>query len=379
MAGYPVDVPNASSTCRLSVLSRSKRWQSFCTPPFARRLGVIILALGLFLGCVGELEREFPTEWIAKARQGDVLRLRELIASGVDVNFQMPKRGYTALMMAAAGNHVECVDILLANDGIRVDIKDEVGMTALMHAALGGRAEPARLLLAAGANPSARDNGARTAFLYACRGSDDRVDMVKLLAQQSDTCVMDAYERNAIHYLALSEDCAERLRYLLSTEALGLIDQKDEGGDTPLILAAGHSNRSGIEILLKHGARTDLRNSEGSDAVFEAALENDARSVELLTGAGATLFTGEHERDLLIASAMGDLARVTDLLETGTQQVEPYERRALDLAVVHGHIDVVGKLLAYGVPVDATCLNHAKIRGDSDMIQLLANSRRDAE
>jgi ankyrin repeat protein len=74
----------------------------------------------------------------------EVVRL--LLDAGADVNETKTKGGGTALMMAAGGNKIEAI-ILLLERGAKLDIKNDEGMTALMRAALGEQTEAVALLI----------------------------------------------------------------------------------------------------------------------------------------------------------------------------------------------------------------------------------------
>lgn len=66
--------------------------------------------------------------------KGDVEKVKEIIAYGVDVN-DATNRGMTPLMYAAIYNQVEIVELLL-NKGADISKVDNTGHTALDHARL---------------------------------------------------------------------------------------------------------------------------------------------------------------------------------------------------------------------------------------------------
>lgn len=94
---------------------------------------------------IGEKEERL----ISAAVEGHTHVLKELLATGVDVNAK-GNAGMTALMHAARNNHIECARILL-EAGADVNAVNELGRTALKMAQERGYQEIVDLLAARGA------------------------------------------------------------------------------------------------------------------------------------------------------------------------------------------------------------------------------------
>ena len=86
------------------------------------------------------------TELIYAAKEGDILKVKNLLAEGADVNAR-DKDGITALMVASRVGQIEMVRELQAR-GADVNAKDNHGGTALMYATDEGGIEVVRELLA---------------------------------------------------------------------------------------------------------------------------------------------------------------------------------------------------------------------------------------
>jgi ankyrin repeat protein len=101
---------------------------------------------------------------VAVARYGNERVARELLALGADVDGP-DGSGISPLGRAALGNQVETAKLLIAH-GAKLDHVDNLGMTPLLYAASidFGDAEMVKLLLKAGANPSAKSKQGRTAL-----------------------------------------------------------------------------------------------------------------------------------------------------------------------------------------------------------------------
>ena len=97
------------------------------------------------------------------AQRGDWAELSRLLENGADVDAQ-DKAGYTSIILAAAGGHHYCVNLLVAfRANVNAQNPDkQLKVTGLHCAAIGGHALCVESLIKAGADTSIRD-GARSA------------------------------------------------------------------------------------------------------------------------------------------------------------------------------------------------------------------------
>jgi len=115
-----------------------------------------------------------------------------LLAKGADPNLQ-DESGWTALRHALLTSYTDIMETLLTA-GARIDMKDRRGLTILMEAAFRGKEEVARLLLAKGADPNAKGKRGITALsLAALKGHRQVVGL--LLAKGA---VPDAKAKKAL-------------------------------------------------------------------------------------------------------------------------------------------------------------------------------------
>lgn len=104
----------------------------------------------------------------------DSSRVAMLLSSGADPNAHHPGQPSWVPLKAAAEDGVLGAVVLLLRYGAKPDGGQEPsGATPLIVAALNGHAEVARLLLAAGADPSIRDDEGDTPLALSIRNGDD--------------------------------------------------------------------------------------------------------------------------------------------------------------------------------------------------------------
>lgn len=104
------------------------------------------------------------------ARQGHLDAVKALLAAGADVN-AADAQGWTPLFKAAYNHELDCgfapVVQALADAGADVNARIFYGLTPLMLAAGGGEAAVCAVLLNAGAEVKAANDGGRTALAMA--------------------------------------------------------------------------------------------------------------------------------------------------------------------------------------------------------------------
>lgn len=144
----------------------------------------LTFALSLSLtNCVEFINRGYtrPLLQMAFARaagQGDLLSMRLLLATNVDVNARDPARK-CPLVAAAEGGHLSAISLLL-DRGADVNWRDEHGWTALMYAVGAGQKGSVRLLISRGADVNVVG---RYGSALEIAGGDGRDDLVHLLEQ----------------------------------------------------------------------------------------------------------------------------------------------------------------------------------------------------
>ena len=170
----------------------------------------------------------------------------------IEVNNRERVHGKTALHLAAYNNNVEAAQLLLSNQQIEVNCKDNRGWTALHWAANRTNVEAMQLLLAnQQTEVNCQDNGGQTVLHWAA--ADNNVEAMQLLLanQQVDVNLKTNYGNTALH-LAAGGANADSIRMLLAHPQFNLANHVNVAGNTPAMVAAINQNRNALKELVDH-------------------------------------------------------------------------------------------------------------------------------
>lgn len=221
----------------------------------------------------------------------------------------------TPVIKASICGH-ESILRLLVEKGARVDVTDDRGMTPLTHAIL-------------------KRHIAIVEFLYPLGSHIFRM--------------ADANGRMPLHY-AMDLDYDAEVVEALFTFGNPPVDHQDQEGFTLLMLAASCGKERIVNLLIAHGAKTDLGDKHGATpltyavigghiAVVETLLQCENQDIGCRDAGGRTL--------LIHAAFHGHIAMLEFLLEHGDKNI--------DIADDQGH----------------TPLIYAAVNGQAAMVQLL--------
>jgi ankyrin repeat protein len=183
-------------------------------------------------------------------RTNDVPRLTQLVPTSAEANAP-GDFGNTPLMSAAIAGSLEAMTLLIAK-GADVNAQNAFGTTALMLSATS--LPKVTLLLEHGARVNAVSKQGRTALFIAAM-SDPSADIVRLLiAKGADITARDRFQNTVLNAAAVGNDTAT-IRIVLD-HALD-VNGAGVNGMTPLITAADHRNLAVIRLLLSKGAHVN--------------------------------------------------------------------------------------------------------------------------
>jgi ankyrin repeat protein len=245
-----------------------------------RLLSVIVLLTLLFF-VHGQAAGD-PSLVVA-ARDGDLARVRALIAKRVSVN-EPASDGSTALLWAADHANLEMTRALIAA-GALVNAANKYGVTPLLQASRSGAAPVVQALVRAGADVKLTPTATETALMAAARtGSLDTVKM--LLEAGAGVDAADAYQQQTPLMWAAAEGHAEVITTLVAAGAdpnrKGRVNTITErrnsdfptGGFTALMFASREGHEAAVRALVAGGADPRTVNGDGVTAM-SIAIVND--------------------------------------------------------------------------------------------------------
>ena len=181
------------------------------------------------LAALAEVAEDTPEgQLVLAARNGDEVRVGELLAEGAPPNAQESKNGHRPLHQAAEAGHTPIVALLL-DAGADLEAQDGQGRTALMRAAAAAAVDAGRRLLDAGAavNTRSETNGTTAlaqvvggGFLRRARGG--MTDAVTATQDAEMEFARMLFERGADPNLRSDED-APPLKALAMTQNIELL------------------------------------------------------------------------------------------------------------------------------------------------------------
>ncbi len=269
---------------------------------------------------------------------GNVAMVRLLIDHGADVNAR--QQGKTPLMLV---DHADVAALLIERGGA-IDAVSDDGLTALMFAAAAGRADLAALLLERGARADVRDRSGKTVMHHAAMGNSPALTGA-LVAAGGVANAIDGEKQYPLHLVGARN---------------------------------GPPSAAVVATLIRAGNPVDAKDGEGRTALCRLASSEAAARVLIDAGADPNADCGG-DGPLLFAAAAGNRETLALLMERGAGLPTggPAGARLLCVAAETGLTDLVSKLLASGVAVDATdggdatALHRACMRDRLDVARLL--------
>jgi len=214
----------------------------FC---FIKR-GQVLLLFFVFLGGCFQINQSAypPTPMIEAVQSGNLIRVKELISVGADVNLVGIEcfRLGTPLHFAAKYGHRIIIEVLLEN-GANIDAR-VAGENALVWAVRSGKIESLKLLLRKGSKSVSSDR-----IIY-CAVQNNRLEILKLLLGKGilpndSEPLFEAvrYKRTEMLKLLLNKNPKFKVRFLLNT-------------------AVEYKNIDAVKILERQGYKIDKYTNE---------------------------------------------------------------------------------------------------------------------
>lgn len=293
-------------------------YPSFVSVALIWAVALAILVPRAFSAGSEELSRQL----MLAAEKGDLPSAKEALAAGADPNARVPGTwlNYTPLHQAVTNGHREI----------------------------------AQLLLEQGANPYLEDDNHDPVLVFARHEKSGRAILRLLLDWKVPIDSKNSLGNTALMRSLDSPEDEQGTALLLEFGADP--NRRSEGGVTPLMSAARHSNAKQVTVLLKGGAEVNAQDDRGNTPLMHAFDSTYTASVKPLIEAGANvnLPNKAGHTPLMLALGSGDgLDRL--LLERGADPtvVTKNGTTLLMLAAAQRTPDTVRLLLSRKVDVNA--------------------------
>jgi ankyrin repeat protein len=301
---------------------------------------------------------QVPTGWAIEANKGNNVRAKSLIVQHPGTDY-LDERWNTPFLWAASNGYTDLVELLISK-GVEINQKNELtGETALIFASKGGHNKTVSLLINNNADITIRDNVGKTALEWAATKGNKII--VRQLLAASDKVSLEYNGHNPLVSAVYSKDLST-VKYLVANNFR--INENDDYGETPLIVAAKLGNPDLTRYLLDAGADPIIADREGRTSLMWAAQSKDINVTKMILNvdsdinrrskAGYTAF--------MLATISGHEEMMEFLIKRGAN---PHfkDRRGNNiayLAALSGNPNVLGTLLKVNIDPAATSENIRK-------------------
>ncbi len=301
-----------------------------------------------------------------------------LVGTGADPDRSAVNRG-TPLDFAILRGDLRAVEALLAA-GANPDARDKSGSTPFRKAF--GRWEIVKRMLEYGADPTQRsDNGFTLLHEYSLAQAPSIAELLITYGADPSAKALDG--RTPLHVLANVDHGEDLARLLIAKGASPNVPERN--GVTPTAAALANGKLGLVSLFLAKGANVNERDRFGNPLVFQAVDSGSADAVKLLIAAGADLRALGSSNRMILQAAIGSYVKdplpvIEALIDAGVAIDKP---DALGIAPIaraadDGKLEIVRLLLRRGADPDIadptlrrTALHRAAERGRLDIVKAL--------
>jgi ankyrin repeat protein len=238
--------------------------------------------------------------FLSAANGGRVEVVEWLLAQGFSLH-ETNNNGDTALLLAAYGGHRHLVQRLLEL-GASLEDKNGCGFTPLLSAANGGQLEMAKWLLARGSSIREADNDGYTSLILAACGGN--IDLVRFFLENGAS--LKERNNNGDTALLLAAYCGHRELVEWLVDHGSALDEKNNTGMGVLISAANGRHLDVVQVVLERLGGHGLENTDegGYTPFLLAAQRGHFPVVRHLAAHGANIRarTTRHDNDAIALS-----------------------------------------------------------------------------
>jgi ankyrin repeat protein len=245
------------------------------------------------------------------AKKGDIVKVRELLQQGADVNAK-DNNQWTPLHVAAKYGKTKVAKLLI-EQGADVNAKDKYQLTPLHVAAYYDQTEVAKLLIEKGADVNAKDNNQWTPLHQAA--SNGKTEVAKLLIEKgADVNARSGIQETPLHQAA-SNGKTEVAKLLIEKGAD--VNAKNKYQEAPLHRAAYYGQTEVAKLLIEKGADVNAKNRYQDAPLYWAASNGKTEVAKLLIEMGADVNAKDMDgRTALTIAEANHKTETADMLRT---------------------------------------------------------------
>ncbi|KAF3293548.1 hypothetical protein TWF132_004516 [Orbilia oligospora] len=212
----------------------------------------------------------------------------------------------TGLHVAAYCGLTLIMKVMLAGNGVDLELADNIGRTAVLFAAKEGYEDIVRVLIESGANPEAKNHYGEAAILLAVREGHESIVRI-LIGIGVNLEVKNDYDETPLFIAAQTGYKAEGgyedvVELLIKSGAS--VEDKDKDGKTALMAAVGRGYEIIAELLIKSGASVEDKDENGKTALMAAAERGYETIAELLIKNGASVDDNDKDGETALWKAL---------------------------------------------------------------------------
>lgn len=242
-----------------------------------------------------EEEHGLTPAYLAAGNGGTVAMFETFVKNGLDLKKKY-KDGTTLLMLALPTDKDFSITEYFVSKGLSLKDTDTNGNTAINYAARGGNIDAIKKLKQKGITYNEQ------ALIFAAQGTRRTANTIEIYKYLVDELkikpsVTTKDGENVLHFIAKKQNQAEIVAYFTGKGVD--VNQADNEGNTPFILAASGKDLKVLETLLPKVKDINAVNHKGESAITQAVKSSSAEVVGFLISKGAYISTKDKKGNSL--------------------------------------------------------------------------------
>lgn len=252
------------------------------------------------------------------------------------------------------------------------DSQGETGDELCIASATGNCFYVSRLLTGTNLNANMRDSLGRTPLIVASMFGHTTM-VAQLLSSGAKVDILDNDGRTAIHHASIRGHTSINHILCSRTEVSGVVDMRDNTGQSPLDLAINNNDGATVALLIFYGAK-DSDNYATKSLLEKSIRYGSPAAVKSMSPTSQYINSKENGRTPLHWSTWRDSRegiRVLLRVQADLQAKDDLGQTALHYAAMKGRAEIIRMLIASNATVDAAALYAACENGHEATVRLL--------